>query len=112
MPERPTGRAPRLRAGRGLRSLRPRAQKVDPPRRSRAGAGEGRQWRKAIVVCRVSEMTSQVKSSQRRTPYRGSCVRYAVDRAQGQNIALIYHFTLTTHTTHDQLMILLLYLKQ
>ena len=28
MPERPTGRAPRLRAGRGLRSLRPRAQKV------------------------------------------------------------------------------------
>ena len=28
MPERPTGRAPQLRAGRGLRSLRPRAQKV------------------------------------------------------------------------------------
>ena len=33
----------------------------DPPRRSRAGAGEGRQWCKAIVVCRVSEITSQVK---------------------------------------------------
>ena len=32
--------------------------------RSRAGAGEGRQWSKAIVVCRVSEITSQVKSSQ------------------------------------------------
>ena len=31
---------------------------------SRAGAGEGRQWCKAIVVCRVSEITSQVKSSQ------------------------------------------------
>ena len=29
----------------------------DPPRRSRAGAGEGRQWSKAIVV---SEITSQV----------------------------------------------------
>ena len=26
----------------------------DPPRRSRAAAGEGRQWSKAIVVCRVS----------------------------------------------------------
>ena len=25
------------------------------------GAGEGRQWSKAIVVCRVSEITSQVK---------------------------------------------------
>ena len=37
----------------------------DPPRRSRAGAGEGRQWCKAIVVCRVSEITSQVKSSAR-----------------------------------------------
>ena len=36
----------------------------DPPRRSRAGAGEGQQWCKAIVVCRVSEITSQVKSSQ------------------------------------------------
>ena len=36
----------------------------DPPRRSRAGAGEGQQWCKAIVVCRVSELTSQVKSSQ------------------------------------------------
>ena len=35
----------------------------DPPRRSRAGAGEGQQWCKAIVVCRVSEITSQVKSS-------------------------------------------------
>ena len=35
----------------------------DPPRRSRDGAGEGRQWCKAIVVCRVSEITSQVKSS-------------------------------------------------
>jgi hypothetical protein len=34
----------------------------DPPRRSRAGAGEGRHWSKAIVVCRVSEITSQVKS--------------------------------------------------
>ena len=31
----------------------------------RAGAGEGRQWCKAIVVCRVSEITSQVKSSVR-----------------------------------------------
>ena len=28
VPERPTGRAPRLRAGHGLRSLWPRAQKV------------------------------------------------------------------------------------
>ena len=35
----------------------------DPPRRSRAGAGGGQQWCKAIVVCRVSEITSQVKSS-------------------------------------------------
>ena len=33
----------------------------DPPRRSRAGAGEGQQWCKVIVVC---EITSQVKSSQ------------------------------------------------
>ena len=29
-----------------------------------AGAGEGQQWSKAIVVCRVSEITSQVNSSQ------------------------------------------------
>ena len=36
----------------------------DPPRRSRSGAGEGRQWCKAIVVCRGSEITSQVKPSQ------------------------------------------------
>ena len=28
MPERPTGRAPRLRAGRGLRSLRPALKKL------------------------------------------------------------------------------------
>ena len=41
----------------------------DPPRRSRAGAGEGRQWSKAILVCRARKVTSPQACSLRSAPY-------------------------------------------